>query len=123
MEKKLDSNYTRMLRASPGTILNKSWRHHPTKKQLYGYLPTHHENYQSQTNQTCETLLEKDELISDILLWTPSHRRAKAGRSARSYIQELCPDSGFNLEGLPGAMDDRDGWRERVRENHAGSVT
>ena len=36
MEKKLDSNYTRMLRA----ILNKSWRQHPTKQQLYGYLPS-----------------------------------------------------------------------------------
>ena len=35
MEKKLDDNYTRMLWA----ILNKSWRLHPTKKQLYGYLP------------------------------------------------------------------------------------
>ena len=35
MEKKLDSNYTRMLRA----ILNKSWRQHPTKHQLYGHLP------------------------------------------------------------------------------------
>ena len=35
MEKKLDSNYTRMLRA----IMNKSWRQHPTKQQLYGHLP------------------------------------------------------------------------------------
>ena len=34
-EKKLDGNYTRMLRA----ILNKSWRLHPTKQQLYGHLP------------------------------------------------------------------------------------
>ena len=35
IEKKLDSNYTRMLRA----ILNKSWGQHPAKKQLYGHLP------------------------------------------------------------------------------------
>ena len=34
-EKKLDGNYTRMLRA----ILNKSWRQHPTKYQLYGHQP------------------------------------------------------------------------------------
>ena len=34
MEKKLDGNYKRMLRA----ILNKSWRKHPTKPQLYGHL-------------------------------------------------------------------------------------
>ena len=33
--KKLDGNYTRMLRA----ILNKSWRQHPTRHQLYGHLP------------------------------------------------------------------------------------
>ena len=35
LEKKLDGNYTRMLRA----ILNKSWRQHLTKHQLYGHLP------------------------------------------------------------------------------------
>ena len=34
MEKKLDGNYTRRLRA----ILNKSSRQHPTKHQLYGHL-------------------------------------------------------------------------------------
>ena len=31
IEKKLDGNYTKMLRA----VLNKSWRQHPSKKQLY----------------------------------------------------------------------------------------
>ena len=35
MEKKLDGNYTRMLRA----VLNKSWKQHPTKQQPYGHLP------------------------------------------------------------------------------------
>ena len=35
MEEKIDGNYTRMLQA----ILNESWRQHPTKQQLYGYLP------------------------------------------------------------------------------------
>ena len=34
LEKKLDGNYTRMLRA----ILNKSWQQHPTRRQLYGHL-------------------------------------------------------------------------------------
>ena len=34
MEEKLGRNYTRMLQA----ILNKSWRQHPTKQQLYGHL-------------------------------------------------------------------------------------
>ena len=35
LEKKLDGNYTRML----GAILNKSWRQHPTRHQLYSHLP------------------------------------------------------------------------------------
>ena len=35
LKKKLDGNYIRMLRA----ILNKSWRQHPTRHQLYGRLP------------------------------------------------------------------------------------
>ena len=35
LEKKLDGNYTRMLRA----ILSKSWRQHTTRHQLYGHLP------------------------------------------------------------------------------------
>ena len=34
-KKKLDGIYTRMLWA----ILNKSWRQHPTKQQLYSHLP------------------------------------------------------------------------------------
>ena len=34
LEKKLDGNYTKMLQA----VLNKSWRQHPTKQQLYGHL-------------------------------------------------------------------------------------
>ena len=43
LEKKLDGNYTRMLRP----VLNKSWRQHPMRHQLYGHLPPHHENYTS----------------------------------------------------------------------------
>ena len=34
MEKKLYDNYTRKLRV----VLDKSWRQHPTKQQLYGHL-------------------------------------------------------------------------------------
>ena len=35
LEKKLDANYTRMLRV----ILNKSWQQYPTRHQLYDHLP------------------------------------------------------------------------------------
>ena len=54
---------------------------------------------------------------------TPSHGLAKSERPARAYIQQFCADTGCSLEDLPGVMDDRDGWRERVREIRVSSVT
>ena len=59
----------------------------------------------------------------DILLWTPSHGQAKTGRPARTYIPQLCANTGCGLEDLLGAMDDRDRWQERVREIYAGRTT
>ena len=70
MEKKLDGNYTRMLQA----ILNKSWRQHPTKQQLYGHLPPIMKTIQvKRTRHARHCLRSRDELISDVFLWTPSH--------------------------------------------------
>ena len=65
----------------------------------------------------------KGELISDVLMRTPSHGRANVWRPARTYIQFFYADTGCSLEDLLGAMDDRDGWRERVRKIRTGSVT
>ena len=112
MEKKLDGNYTRMLPA----ILNKSWRQHSTKQQLYGYLPPITKTIKvRRTRLAGHCWRSKEELISDILLWTPSHGQAKVGWPARTYIQKLFADTGCGLEDPLGAMDDRDGWRERIR--------
>ena len=120
MEKKLDSNYTRMLRA----ILNKFWRQHPTKQQLCSHLPLITKTIQvRRTRHAGYCWRSRDKLISDILLLTPSHERAKVERPARTYIQQLFADRGCSLKDLPGAMDARDGWRERVREIHAGGAT
>ena len=65
----------------------------------------------------------RDELIRDVLLWTPTHGRAKAGRPARTYIQQLCEDTGCCPEDLPRSMNDRAEWRERVRDIRATSAT
>ena len=120
MEKKLDSNFTRMLRA----ILNKSWRQHPTKQQLYSHLPSITKTIQvRRTRLAGHCWRSRDELIIDILMRTLSHGRAKVGWPARIYIQQLCADTGCRLEDLLGSMDDRDGWRERAREIRASSVT
>ena len=111
LEKKLDGNYTRMLRA----ILNKSWRQHPTRHQLYGHLPPITKTIQvRRTRHAGHCWRSRDELIRDVLLWTPTLGRAKAGRPARTYIQQLCEDTGCCPEDLPAAMNDREKWWKRV---------
>ena len=120
LEKKLDSNYTRMLRA----ILNKTWWQHPTKQQLYGHLPPITKTIQvRRTRHVGHCWRSRDELISDVLLWTLSHGRAKTGWPARTYIQQLCEDMGCSRKDLPEAMNDREGWRERVRDICADGTT
>ena len=117
--KKLDGNYTRMLRA----ILNKSWRQHPTRHQLYGHQPPITKTIQvRQTRHAGHCWRSRDELISDVLLWTPSYGRAKAGRPAQKYIQQLCEDRGCSPEDLPEAMNHEEKWRERVRDIHASGT-
>ena len=64
-----------------------------------------------------------DELISDVFLWTHSHGRAKAGRPARTYIQQLCADKGFIPEDLLEVMDDGERWRERVKDIRADGAS
>ena len=119
LEKKLDGNYTRMLRA----ILNKSWQQHPTRHQLYGHLPPITKTIQvRRTRHAGDCWRSRDELIRDVLLWIPTHGRAKAGRPARTYIQQLCEDTGCCPEDLPRAMNDREEWRERVSDIRATSA-
>ena len=104
LEMKRDGNYTRMLRA----ILNKSWRQHPTRHQLYGHLPP--------------IWRRKDELISDVLLWTPTYGRAKAGRPVRTYFSSSMRIRDIALN-LPEAMNDREKRRERARDIRASGTT
>ena len=64
MEKKLDSDYTSILR----TVLNKSWRQYSTKQQLYGHLPPNTKIIQvRRTRHTEHCWRSKGELISDVL--------------------------------------------------------
>ena len=120
LEKKLDGNYTRMLRA----ILNKFWRQHPTRHQLYGHLPPITKTIQvRRTRHAGHCWRSRDELISDVLKWTPTYGRAKAGRPARTYIQQLCEHTGCGPEDLPEVMNDREKWWERVRDIRASGTT
>ena len=103
----------RMLRA----ILNKFWLQHPTRHQLYGHLLPITKTIQvRRTRHAGHCWRSRNKLISDVLLWTPSYDRGKAGRPARTYIQQLSEDMGCSSEYLPETMNDREKWRERVRD-------
>ena len=111
-------------RKSSRAILNKSRRQHQTKQQLYGHLPPITKTIRVRRNRHAgHCWRSRDELIRDVLLWTPSHVQAKAGWPAWTSIQQLCEDTGCSLEDLSEAMNDRDEWRERVRDIRAGSTT
>ena len=79
--------------------------------------------YFSDRNTYADILLLQIIIISDVLLWTPTYGRAKAGRPARTYIQQLREDTGFSPDDLPEAMNYREKWRERVRDIRAGGTT
>ena len=105
-------------------ILNKSLKQHHTKHQLYSHLPPISKTIQvRQTRHVGHCWGSKGTLISDVVLWTPTHEHTSVGRPARSHLHQLCAETGFTLEDLLGVMDDRDGWRVRVKEIHAVRMT
>ena len=117
---KLHENFIRILQA----ILNKSCKKYPTKQQLYSHQPPLSKTIQIRwTRHAGSCWRNKDELISDILLWTPLHRCASVGQPSRTYPQQFCTDTGCTLEDLLEVMDDREKWPERVKEIRAGSTS
>ena len=83
-------------------VLNKSWKQHPTRRQLYGHLPPISQTIRlRRTRHAGHFWRSKDELISDVLLWKPTHGHASVGRPARTYIDQLCEDAGCTAGELP----------------------
>ena len=63
-----------------------TWQH-----QLYGYLPPITKTIQvRQTRDAEHCWRSRNELTSDLILWTPTYGRAKTRRPARTYIQQVC---------------------------------
>ena len=108
-EKKLNGNYTRKLLAA----LNKSWKRLPTKQQLRGHLPPISQTMQVR-NKKCIALLEKQGQTHK-LLWTPVHRHTSFGQPRKTYINQLCVDTGYCLEDLPRAVTDWNGLWQKVK--------
>ena len=87
MEKKLDGNYTRMLRA----ILNKSRGQHPTKQQLYSHRPSITKTIKiRRTRHAGHGWRSRDELISNVLLWTSSMDEQSRTTSSNLHTAAQC---------------------------------
>ena len=101
LEKKLDGNYTRMLRA----ILNKSWWQHPTRHQMYDHLLPITKTIQvRRAKHAGHCWSSRDELLSHVLLWTPTYGWAKAGR----WTIGKSGERGSGISVLPVRHDDDD---------------
>ncbi|CAM1310307.1 Uncharacterised protein r2_g2061 [Pycnogonum litorale] len=119
MEKKIDGAYTRMLRSA----LNRSWKDHPTNKELYGNIPPISKSIKQQRMRFVgHCWRSKEELIGDVLLWKPSYGKQSAGRPKKTYIDQMMDDTGCRLEELPNAMEDRERWKKRVMDCRASST-
>ena len=82
--------------------------------------PPHLKNHLSKTNKIGHSWRSKNELINDI--WTPRHACASVGdQQELTYINSV--PTGYSLKDLPGAMDGRNRWKERVWEICAVSMT
>ena len=118
LRKRLNGTYTRMLRA----ILNISWKQHITNKELYQDIPEISDTIRrNRLRLSGHCWRNKEEVVSDLILWQPSHGRRKRGRPAKTFIDQIMNDTGIsNIDELKNAMENRDDWKLRVnvcREN------
>ena len=80
----------------------------PHEKPTIRPLASHHETIQlRRTRHAGHCWRSKDELISDVLLWTPTYGQKNAEQPTQTYIQQLCEDTGGNPEDLPEAINNR----------------
>ena len=106
MEQRLNGTYTRLLMR----VKNLFWRNHPTKKKIYGNLPSISSLLQSRRVQFAGHCLRAEkEIVSSIVLWSPRRK----GRGKLSYPDVSCRDINLEKTDLEIAMRDREFWRDK----------
>ena len=90
-----------------------------SKRHLYSHAPPISQTMLGTVGES------KNKLISDVLLWTCIHEHSTVCSTSKTYIDQLWADTGCQVEDLPRATTDRDGWqeweRERERESQGSS--
>ena len=85
---KLNGTYTRVLRAN----LNIHWSTHPSKERLYGNL-AQKTSVINKRRTRYRSYRSKDEVVSNLILWTPKNGKAKVGRPGKTYTKQLTEDA------------------------------
>ena len=119
LEKKIDGDYTRMLRAA----LNVSWREHMTNRELYNNIPritSSTREYKMRFAGHCWR--SNNELVSDVLPWTPKHGQRSRGRPANTFVDQMVEYIECKVEELINLMDNRDEWKKHVLECRENST-
>ena len=105
-----------MLRA----ILNKPWRQHPIKRQLYGHLPPIAKitklDEPDMRNTVGDVGTCSNVTFSRGLLHIDEQR-------LDDQLESTCADTRCSLEDIPEAIDDREVWLERVWDIRADDAT
>ena len=108
LENKLDGSCTRMLRA----FLNKPWKQHHTREQLYGHLPRISQTIRvRRARHAGHCWRSKDQLVMDMLMWA-----AQPGPTLTNYVRML-------VAARKGSMNDREGSRRIVMDIRANCAT
>ncbi|XP_072044651.1 uncharacterized protein [Amphiura filiformis] len=103
--------YTRLLRSA----LDISWRTHTTNKELYGELPKVTDKIRKRRLQFAgHCLRSTGQVVSDLVLWKPSHGKRSVGRPSKTYVDLLCEDTGQEPNEIRSCMQDRHIWRAIV---------
>ena len=109
-----------MLRAA----LNRSWRDHPTNKELYGNTPPLSQSIRRHRLRFAgHCWRSKQELAGDLVVWAPSHGRRSQGRPRMTYPEQLANDIGCLPQELPALMSNKDEWRRTVSSISRASST
>ena len=100
-----------MLRA----VLNVSRKDHPTNIELYGQLnPLTEVVRERRLRFVGHSFRSNNELVSKLLLWSPTHGLRKPGRPHRNYINQLVADTDLSISALPRMMENREEWKRIV---------
>ena len=95
----------------------------PQKTASVRQFASHLINYPRRARHVGNCWRNKVKLISDFLLWTPTHGHISVGRPAKTYVHQFCTDTVCRLEDLSGSRADWDGLRERIKEVRAVGYT